>query len=148
MLGPSVGRGRQRPHGVPIRRRATCGAANVPRMDPTSPAWRMACVTPFDSRLFLLSTLRRVLRVHGSPGSLLCPIDAQVGQHHRPKQRQKGWRFAGFQVGATIVASVCMLSLLSVAVGAKGLSQAPGRVARLARLLAEGTQAVCRESSE
>ncbi|KAL7970454.1 hypothetical protein HDV63DRAFT_373671 [Trichoderma sp. SZMC 28014] len=81
-------------------------------------------------------------------GSVLCPIAAKPGRQ-RQQQRQKRCRFAGFhgRVSATIVVSVCMLSLLSVAVGANGLGQARSRAACLARLLADASQAGCRRAA-
>lgn len=109
------------PHGVPTRRRAT--------------------YTPYGSDISCFGALTSI-DAHGlrnalffspanapqSPekftdpsGSFLCPIDAELRQQRKWKQRQRRCRFAGFhggRVSATIVVSVCMLSLLSVAVGA------------------------------
>jgi hypothetical protein len=157
LLEPWIGwSGPHVPHGVPTRRRATCGAAHVLRMDPTSPALAPSrALTPMDglrnARALsspVLPVLRRVLTSHGPFGQrAMRPIAAEIREQ---QQRQKRSRFAGFhggRVSATIVVSVCMLSLLSVAVGANGLGQARSRVARLARLLAEASHAGCRRAA-
>lgn len=145
---------------------AACSARST---CPPTRNMRRSTSTPYGSDISCFGALASI-DAHGWPAQcpLFSPVSLEVPRtlraaccaqsrpelrqqrRQRQQQRQKRCRFAGFhggRVSATIVVSVCMLSLLSVAVGANGLGQARSTVACLARLLADASQAGCRRAA-